>query len=140
MYTRVIKRETQPPRLFLARGRRVCRRVNICLLLRVSQGLTSSSKQHRFHSNTRSLSTVSITNPIYASSYFVLSPAFLTNRELAMAYKQEKDFHHPYAPYPIQVEFMNAVYTTIEDGCIGIFESPTGRNFRPSPGGRISIH
>jgi len=57
-----------------------------------------------------------------------------------MAYKQEKDFHHPYTPYPIQVEFMNAVYTTIEDGCIGIFESPTGRNFRPNPGDRISIH
>jgi len=88
----------------------------------------------RFHSNTQSPinSRLLIAKPIYASSHFVLLPAFFTIRELAMAYKQEKDFHHPYTPYPIQVEFMNAAYTTIEDGCIGIFESPTGRKFRPS--------
>ena len=37
-----------------------------------------------------------------------------------------KDFHHPYQPYDIQVEFMNAVYECIQHGRIGIFESPTG--------------
>lgn len=48
--------------------------------------------------------------------------------ESAMADHRQKDFHHPYTPYPIQLEFMNAVYSAIEDGCIGIFESPTGRS------------
>lgn len=37
-----------------------------------------------------------------------------------------KDFHHPFTPYDIQVQFMTAVYDAIEDGCVGIFESPTG--------------
>ncbi|ODQ49660.1 DNA repair helicase [Saitoella complicata NRRL Y-17804] len=36
------------------------------------------------------------------------------------------DFHHPYTPYQIQTDFMRALYTTIDDKCIGIFESPTG--------------
>ncbi|KAH0559276.1 hypothetical protein GP486_004207, partial [Trichoglossum hirsutum] len=36
-----------------------------------------------------------------------------------------RDFHHPYKPYDIQNDFMNAVYDCIEDGCVGIFESPT---------------
>ncbi|KAI9772002.1 MAG: ATP-dependent DNA helicase chl1 [Geoglossum simile] len=35
-------------------------------------------------------------------------------------------FHHPYEPYGIQTVFMNALYDCIEDGCVGIFESPTG--------------
>ena len=39
---------------------------------------------------------------------------------------QERDFHHPYQPYSIQVDFMNTLYDTIEAGGIGIFESPTG--------------
>ena len=43
-----------------------------------------------------------------------------------MAEKNERDFHHPYTPYPIQLEFMHAVYNAIENECIGIFESPTG--------------
>ncbi|KAF8537100.1 putative DNA helicase [Trichophaea hybrida] len=38
----------------------------------------------------------------------------------------QRDFHHPYTPYAIQLEFMNALYDAIEDGCVGIFESPTG--------------
>ncbi|KAK6335364.1 ATP-dependent DNA helicase chl1 [Orbilia brochopaga] len=38
----------------------------------------------------------------------------------------QRDFHHPYTPYPIQLDFMNALYDVLEDGCIGIFESPTG--------------
>ena len=37
-----------------------------------------------------------------------------------------KDFHHPYKPYDIQMELMNAIYACIVDGQIGIFESPTG--------------
>ena len=37
-----------------------------------------------------------------------------------------RDFHHPYTPYDIQNEFMGAVYTCLEEGKVGIFESPTG--------------
>lgn len=37
-----------------------------------------------------------------------------------------RDFHHPYEPYDIQQQFMNAVYDCLEDGKVGIFESPTG--------------
>lgn len=37
-----------------------------------------------------------------------------------------KDFHHPYKPYDIQVQLMTELYNTIEEGKIGIFESPTG--------------
>ncbi|KIW05553.1 uncharacterized protein PV09_03431 [Verruconis gallopava] len=37
-----------------------------------------------------------------------------------------RNFHHPYEPYPIQTQFMTAVYECIEQGKIGIFESPTG--------------
>jgi len=39
---------------------------------------------------------------------------------------QQRDFHHPYQPYGIQTEFMNAVYDCLESGKVGIFESPTG--------------
>jgi len=35
-------------------------------------------------------------------------------------------FHHPYEPYSIQLEFMQKLYKTIDDGNVGIFESPTG--------------
>ena len=37
-----------------------------------------------------------------------------------------RDFHHPYEPYDIQRQFMNAVYECLENGKVGIFESPTG--------------
>ncbi|KAK9468201.1 helicase C-terminal domain-containing protein [Lipomyces arxii] len=37
-----------------------------------------------------------------------------------------RDFHHPYEPYQIQLDFMNALYDSIENGKFGIFESPTG--------------
>lgn len=40
----------------------------------------------------------------------------------------QRDFHHPYTPYKIQIDFMNALYETIDQGKIGIFESPTGIN------------
>ncbi|XXH01043.1 Sterol 3-beta-glucosyltransferase [Hypoxylon texense] len=38
------------------------------------------------------------------------------------------NFHHPYTPYNVQEEFMNAVYNILQqgDGQIGILESPTG--------------
>lgn len=35
-------------------------------------------------------------------------------------------FHHPYSPYDIQQEFMKELYACIEEGNVGIFESPTG--------------
>uniref|UniRef100_A0A3B3RBN8 ATP-dependent DNA helicase DDX11 n=1 Tax=Paramormyrops kingsleyae TaxID=1676925 RepID=A0A3B3RBN8_9TELE len=35
-------------------------------------------------------------------------------------------FPFPYEPYSIQKQFMEALYTTIDEGKIGIFESPTG--------------
>ncbi|KZM25286.1 RNA helicase [Ascochyta rabiei] len=38
----------------------------------------------------------------------------------------DRDFHHPYEPYDIQKQFMNAVYDCLEDSKVGIFESPTG--------------
>ncbi|ORY01038.1 helicase C-terminal domain-domain-containing protein [Clohesyomyces aquaticus] len=38
----------------------------------------------------------------------------------------EREFHHPFEPYDIQKDFMNAVYDCLEDGKVGIFESPTG--------------
>ncbi|KAK5137203.1 hypothetical protein LTR08_000708 [Meristemomyces frigidus] len=37
-----------------------------------------------------------------------------------------KDFHHPYHPYDIQQQFMEAMYACIEESKVGIFESPTG--------------
>lgn len=36
------------------------------------------------------------------------------------------DFHHPYTPYAIQEEFMSTVYRVLEEGKVGILESPTG--------------
>lgn len=36
------------------------------------------------------------------------------------------DFHHPYTPYDIQETFMTTVYQVLEDGKVGILESPTG--------------
>lgn len=36
------------------------------------------------------------------------------------------DFHHPYTPYAIQDEFMSTVYQVLEEGKVGILESPTG--------------
>jgi chromosome transmission fidelity protein 1 len=41
---------------------------------------------------------------------------------------EQLDFHHPYTPYDVQVEFMRAVYNVLEtgNGQVGILESPTG--------------
>lgn len=38
----------------------------------------------------------------------------------------ERTFHHPYQPYDIQQDFMSSVFECLEDGKVGIFESPTG--------------
>ena len=43
-----------------------------------------------------------------------------------MHYSPQRNFHHPFDPYDIQVEFMNALYDCIEHKQVGIFESPTG--------------
>lgn len=37
------------------------------------------------------------------------------------------DFHHPYTPYHIQLQFMQALYACLEDSKIAVFESPTGK-------------
>jgi len=37
-----------------------------------------------------------------------------------------RDFYHPYEPYDIQKQLMNAVYDCLENEKVGIFESPTG--------------
>ncbi|KAJ5454284.1 uncharacterized protein N7458_005240 [Penicillium daleae] len=36
------------------------------------------------------------------------------------------DFHHPFTPYDIQLQFMQALYGCLEDGKVAVFESPTG--------------
>lgn len=37
-----------------------------------------------------------------------------------------QSFNHPYEPYHIQQDFMRKLYACIEDGNVGVFESPTG--------------
>lgn len=51
-----------------------------------------------------------------------------TNKMKEHAWKTagEMDFHHPYSPYQIQKDLMLALYQCIEEGKVGIFESPTG--------------
>jgi Rad3-related DNA helicase len=36
------------------------------------------------------------------------------------------DFRFPYIPYPIQNELMKKIFEAIENGGLGLFESPTG--------------
>ncbi|KAL5361862.1 helicase C-terminal domain-containing protein [Aspergillus floccosus] len=38
----------------------------------------------------------------------------------------EHTFHHPYSPYDIQLQFMRALYASLEEGKVAVFESPTG--------------
>jgi chromosome transmission fidelity protein 1 len=40
--------------------------------------------------------------------------------------EKSHDFHHPYTPYAIQETFMETVYQVLEEGKVGILESPTG--------------
>lgn len=39
---------------------------------------------------------------------------------------EEVDFKFPFDPYPVQVSFMKALYETLSECKVGIFESPTG--------------
>lgn len=36
------------------------------------------------------------------------------------------EFPFPFTPYKIQQDFMESLYQTLENGKLGIFESPTG--------------
>lgn len=42
--------------------------------------------------------------------------------------RHDTNFHHPYTPYDVQLEFMRTAYNVLENGNgqIGILESPTG--------------
>lgn len=40
---------------------------------------------------------------------------------------QAEHFHHPYSPYEIQLQFMRALYASLEEGKVAVFESPTGK-------------
>ncbi|KAH2187438.1 ATP-dependent DNA helicase chl1 [Aspergillus fumigatus] len=40
---------------------------------------------------------------------------------------QLQNFNHPYSPYDIQLQFMRALYTCLEEGKVAVFESPTGK-------------
>ncbi|KAJ5219809.1 Helicase-like DEXD box c2 type, partial [Penicillium chermesinum] len=50
------------------------------------------------------------------------------------------EFHHPFTPYDIQLQFMQALYTCLENGKVAVFESPTGSSsetLRPSSADRF---
>jgi hypothetical protein len=54
----------------------------------------------------------------------------LLHRVLSYTYTEYTflmDFHHPYTPYDIQLQFMQALYACLEDSKIAVFESPTGK-------------
>ena len=53
-------------------------------------------------------------------------------RHLAHMATSKRNFHHPFKPYEIQNQLMNAIYDCIAEGQIGIFESPTGRRAQES--------
>jgi chromosome transmission fidelity protein 1 len=40
--------------------------------------------------------------------------------------QKASDYRFPFTPYDIQLAFMQTLFDTIERGCVGIFESPTG--------------
>lgn len=42
----------------------------------------------------------------------------------------KKRFKFPFIPYEIQSDFMQTLYDVLEDGSVGIFESPTGKVFQ----------
>lgn len=39
---------------------------------------------------------------------------------------EDAEFKFPFTPYPIQKDFMRALFTALEGRKLGIFESPTG--------------
>ncbi|KAJ5110761.1 Helicase-like DEXD box c2 type [Penicillium argentinense] len=50
-----------------------------------------------------------------------------------------QDFHHPFTPYEIQLQFMQALYGCLEDGKVAVFESPTGKGANPCTGKSLSL-
>ncbi|ODV66519.1 ATP-dependent RNA helicase CHL1 [Hyphopichia burtonii NRRL Y-1933] len=53
----------------------------------------------------------------------------IRHNDMSKLYSSQKPnpYSHPYTPYPIQIELMQAIYDTINnDFKIGLFESPTG--------------
>ncbi|KAK3319579.1 helicase C-terminal domain-containing protein [Cercophora scortea] len=46
----------------------------------------------------------------------------------SLAVDEKIDFHHPFTPYDVQLQFMQTAYDVLEtgDGQVGILESPTG--------------
>lgn len=52
--------------------------------------------------------------------------AYACKMEVEKELQPPDKFPFPFEPYCIQEEFMRALYSTLEKGCIGIFESPTG--------------
>ncbi|KAF7715094.1 Uncharacterized protein PECH_007655 [Penicillium ucsense] len=50
---------------------------------------------------------------------------------MASSPRVSRDFHHPFTPYEIQLQFMEALYGCLEDGKVGVFESPTGDDGEP---------
>lgn len=50
----------------------------------------------------------------------------LSTREFPSMEDGRVDFPFPYQPYNIQLQFMQALYSALDQGKVGIFESPTG--------------
>lgn len=44
-----------------------------------------------------------------------------------------QDFHHPFTPYEIQLQFMRSLYGSLEEGKVAVFESPTGKRASSPP-------
>jgi hypothetical protein len=46
----------------------------------------------------------------------------------ALGHVAKVDFHHPYVPYDVQLQFMRTAYDVLScgEGQVGILESPTG--------------
>ena len=40
---------------------------------------------------------------------------------------QAENFHHPYTPYELQLQFMRSLYSCLDEGKVAVFESPTGK-------------
>ena len=61
---------------------------------------------------------------IYTNDHFhdVFKPTGVDMEDAAVP----EDFPFPFQPYGIQKEFMKQLYATLEQGAVGIFESPTG--------------
>ena len=55
----------------------------------------------------------------------------LTQEEESKESISPESFPFPFPPYGIQEQFMRQLYLTLEEGKIGIFESPTGTVYIP---------